>query len=424
MDAYLIRSSSSGSINSKRSADDLSEIWRPAKRSVVTKNPLKFDKSRDLPIQNKFQSLPVDANADDPASKPYHEAVTLVKKTGHIPPIVIEMKKDWTHESIKNTIAKFTNRFHLQYRRSNKVAVICYTPGAHEAVKEGLLQTNTSFLTYTRKDEKTPKAVIRGLPAYIETELPGELEKLGFAGATVTKLKSPKLADVPCPPFLVKLPPGTDITKFRQIKYLFHCVITIQKYKPNNQFGTQCFRCQRFGHSSRNCNMPPRCVKCTEFHATADCPKRGREEPARCCNCDKEHPANYRECSARVAYLKRIDKKNLTERRPPIIPKRAWKETLPNHSQVIKSQESRKLGPEKTWADLFSNRKLKDTEPDDASEDFHVPKVYPEPPRGDSIAEEMLSILLTIKSLKTQYKSCSSMMEKVMLVLTQLGQYV
>lgn len=97
------------------------------------------------------------------------------------------------------------------------------------------------YYTYTRKDEKTPKVVIKGLPAYTEKDLPDELKKLGFVGATVTKLKLNN--EAPCPPYLVQLAEGSDVVKFRQIKYLFNCVITIEKFKPNLSSGRQCLSC-------------------------------------------------------------------------------------------------------------------------------------------------------------------------------------
>ena len=34
---------------------------------------------------------------------------------------------------------------------------------------------------------------------------------------------------------------------------------------------SQCFQCQRFGHSSAFCKMPPRCVRCGEAH-NENCP--------------------------------------------------------------------------------------------------------------------------------------------------------
>ena len=55
----------------------------------------------------------------------------------------------------------------------------------------------------------------------------------------------------------------------------------------------QCKRCQRFGHTQRNCGHGPRCVACGGPHLFADCPAP-RGQP-RCCGCD--HTARYRGCA-------------------------------------------------------------------------------------------------------------------------------
>lgn len=400
MDKYLIRSSSFGSLNSKRPAEDNLEGWTTPKRHNIQSKQSKFDGSRNLPTSNRFEELPV----DDQCSKYYQDAATKPKKLGHIPPILVDVGNK-THLTIKETVSKFTKTFHLQYRSGNKVAVICYSSEAHQAVKEGLRTDDVPFVTYTRSDEKTPKVVIKGLPTYAEEELPSELEKLGFKGAKVTKLKLRNA--VPCPPYLVQLADGADIVKFRQIKYLCNCVVTIQKYKPKRSAGTQCYRCQNFGHSSKNCNMPSRCVKCTELHSTADCSKKDRKEVARCCNCNEEHPANYSKCKVRLAYLDRIHQNTYAHKTVPLL-------NIPK--PVTKS---------KTWASVAAA-----TTTDENETEKDLPKITVGPEEEnplyteDAATNEMFKILLTLRKIKKQFTSCTSQLEKVMLVLTHLGQYI
>lgn len=42
----------------------------------------------------------------------------------------------------------------------------------------------------------------------------------------------------------------------------------------------------------------------------------------------------------------------------------------------------------------------------------------------DPATADMLAILMTIKTIKSQFVGCTNMMDKVILVLTHLGQYV
>lgn len=412
MDKYIIRSSSTSSLISKRSADEEAADWRIPKRHATVKSHDKFDTNRDLPIQNQFHGLSVDKEADS-GDKLFKVATTTAKKIGHIPPIILDLKSNWSHEEIKDIISKYSNRYNLQYRNGNKVAVICHTTEAHQAVKEGLRKEDIAFITYTRKDEKRPKAVIKGIPSCFENDLPAELNKLGFGDCRVTILKSRRQNNTSCPPFLVQLSSGVDIVRFRQIKYLFNCVVTIHKFKPNNSEGTQCFRCQNFGHSARNCNMPARCVKCTGTHATIECSKKDRQESARCCNCNENHPANYKKCSARTAYLQRLHQKK----------EAGIKFDTQRHI-------SKKVDNSKSWAQVAA---IQITSPGDIQNDTcRPPGVNSKPLTLDSLTSpsedptiiEMYQILLKIRSLKSEFVTCSSPIEKVMLVLNHLSQYV
>lgn len=412
MDKYLIRSSSETSLRSKRGAEDQPE-WRTTKRP--TKDSSRYDRQRSIDTHNRFDQLPIDDDSEEVNSL-YHEATTSVKKVGHIPPIILELKPDWTHGNLKDLIGKCETRYHMQYRGRNKVAIICYTPEAHEAVKDLLRKEDISFITYTRKDEKTPKVVIQGLPSYAEDQLADELEKLGFGGALVTRLKSANHESDNRPPlFLVQLPLGADVARFRQIKYLLQCVVTVKKFMPRRPAGTQCFRCQQFGHSARNCNMPARCVKCTANHATSACPKQDRKEPARCCNCKEEHPANYRQCSARLAYVQKLQRRRELQRAPkpsiqtlkniPIRPGiRSWADIA---SEQSNQQQSQPAAPKESPAALPV-----------------INVIAPDISSPDQTTKEMLDILLVIKKLKDHFNSCQSMLDKVMLVLTHLAQYI
>ena len=68
----------------------------------------------------------------------------------------------------------------------------------------------------------------------------------------------------------------------------------------------QCQRCQRFGHTQRNCGYAPRCVACGGSHLSGRC-FTPREQP-RCWGCGGKLTANYRGCvkwkKARAALAK------------------------------------------------------------------------------------------------------------------------
>ena len=57
----------------------------------------------------------------------------------------------------------------------------------------------------------------------------------------------------------------------------------------------QCFNCQSFGHSAKNCRSKPKCVICGENHSHKGCPKKEAKQP-KCANCSGPHVASYKEC--------------------------------------------------------------------------------------------------------------------------------
>ncbi|VVD04375.1 unnamed protein product, partial [Leptidea sinapis] len=70
------------------------------------------------------------------------------------------------------------------------IKVRCYSAANHQILKDGLIKEKVEFYTYSRKDEKLPKVVIKGLPNFVQSDLPEELESVGFAGAVISELRT------------------------------------------------------------------------------------------------------------------------------------------------------------------------------------------------------------------------------------------
>lgn len=387
MERFLTRSNSVG----KRPLEGpvKTSEWKIPKR---TAHRAEQRPAEPIKTSNSFGNLPGNQTFASDSSTKFRDA-TVARKTTRIPPIVLEIEPTWTHEFIRTTITSYSKNFHLQYRRNNRVAVISHTPESHQAIKDGLRAEEIAFHTYSRKDEKMFKAVIFGLPSYVEDVLLAEITSLGYENVIIRKMKVPAEKSSFCPPFLVQLPPGANFAKFRQIRLLCNTVVQIRKYRSNNRYGTQCYRCQGFGHSSTNCNLAPRCVKCTEPHRTEDCPKKTRDQPAKCCNCGGSHPANFRQCKERENYLK-----ILRERQDQL-----------KAARTMKTPSKTNMVDERPWNLVASANTQKATITDNTQ---------------DATTSDMLAILMTIKTIKSQFIGCTSMMDKVILILTHLGQYV
>lgn len=76
-----------------------------------------------------------------------------------------------------------------------------------------------------------------------------------------------------------------------------HQLFAVRAYIPNPW---QCFNCQRFGHNASDCKSKPRCMLCSEQHASNSCPYRdeGRvpDRVLKCANCQGNHSSNYGGC--------------------------------------------------------------------------------------------------------------------------------
>lgn len=68
--------------------------------------------------------------------------------------------------------------------------------------------------------------------------------------------------------------------------------LPVRPYIPNPR---RCFKCQRFGHGSQNCQGQLTCAKCgtTGHSADDECTSEFH-----CANCDGDHPAYSRSCVA------------------------------------------------------------------------------------------------------------------------------
>ena len=83
------------------------------------------------------------------------------------------------------------------------------------------------------------------------------------------------------------------MTRVRSLTELCGLRVTVLTYvAPKGAM--QCKRCQRFGHTQRNCGYAPRCVACGGGHQSGGCTTS--REQLKCCSCGGNHTANYRVC--------------------------------------------------------------------------------------------------------------------------------
>lgn len=87
--------------------------------------------------------------------------------------------------------------------------------------------------------------------------------------------------------------------------------VHFEHYKPRVFGPTLCRNCQEYGHSSSNCNLQPRCMRCSENHKSTECPHIDKttnkipEDKVKCANCQGQHTSNYSNCKYRLDLMKK-----------------------------------------------------------------------------------------------------------------------
>jgi len=166
--------------------------------------------------------------------------------------------------------------------------------------------------TFTLQENRCARLLVknlgRGMPESIARE---ELESRNICVQGVTQLRSgrrnpdPAKDRPPTPHFIVSVARGPEVSKVRSLTELCGLRVSVESYlAPKGPL--QWKRCQRFGHTQRNCGYAPRCVACGGSHLSDGC-STPRDQPV-CCGCGGNHTANYRGCvkwkEARTALAK------------------------------------------------------------------------------------------------------------------------
>jgi len=95
------------------------------------------------------------------------------------------------------------------------------------------------------------------------------------------------------PSYSVKLIFSNCTKKLPEYIYIYSQRFKVKDYKEPL---LQCFKCQNYGHSSRNCGGKERCVICAGNHNYKDCPK----DKIQCANCKGEHTSSYLGCEKAI----------------------------------------------------------------------------------------------------------------------------
>ncbi|GFU30832.1 nucleic-acid-binding protein from transposon X-element [Trichonephila clavipes] len=172
-----------------------------------------------------------------------------------------------------------------------------YTDTAEErrSAVQLLKKLKYQFYTFKSKNRTPHKGSHKRHPRNTDPEeIKQDLELLGYTPDRVNQLIGRKTKRT-LPIFLITLPRNLDNLKIFDLKTLGYLSVRVEGYDGRGV--TQCYTCNKFNHTSENCHLNPRCLKCGENHITRDCPLKQKLETAYCINCNiYGHMANYRGC--------------------------------------------------------------------------------------------------------------------------------
>ncbi|GFW01483.1 nucleic-acid-binding protein from transposon X-element [Trichonephila clavipes] len=245
--------------------------------------------SQPVKVQNKFSSLSVKEAETNPTTP--DQTAAPISARPRIPPIMFKHKQENYRSIIKNLNKDFPN---CEVKLAGKYfKILCKTSDEHRVVTDHLKVIKEQFYVIDPPDSRPLKVVIKGLPISTEiNEIQDDLTSQGFSVEKVAQLTRSK-TKAPLPIFMVELekkPNSPDIFKLKKC-----CYLAVQVDAFNRRPGvSQCYNCNLFNHSSKNCFMRTRCLKCGESHRTNDCPIKDKIQNPVCINCNKTgHMANW-----------------------------------------------------------------------------------------------------------------------------------
>ncbi|CAH2018056.1 unnamed protein product [Acanthoscelides obtectus] len=147
------------------------------------------------------------------------------------------------------------------------VKVFTNTPADCRQLVALLESIKRPFFTYQLKEDRMDQRVIRGLPREMSVnDIKEDLVSQGIADAEVQQMTS-RTTKKPLPLFLVKTKMPEKLAEIQRLAML---TVSFERKKKSSE-PSQCYRCQRYGHTQRNCRLAERCVKCGEDHNSTSC---------------------------------------------------------------------------------------------------------------------------------------------------------
>lgn len=128
-----------------------------------------------------------------------------------------------------------------------------------------------------------PKTILlKGIDnSFKASEILNEINNMNLANVDILKIsefttKKSIRDNKQLPFYIIQTTPNSGLKTLTNIRYILHQTVRWEKIIKNES--TMCSRCQRAGHSSSNCYLDFRCVKCAENHEPGNCAIKKRSK--------------------------------------------------------------------------------------------------------------------------------------------------
>lgn len=286
----------------------------------------------NVPTSNGFSPLSnlVDVNnaSNSKGNTNTGKKETTTARTRTPPITVVGKKRDEVINICRNTGVK-DNTFSLKLT-SIGINILCNDVETFTKLRDQFKTTSQCF-SYDMASEKWQKIVLKGLFRMNIDDLKKELSLHGITPEDIKLIAPTKSKYEDQAHYLLYFKKGsTTINDLRKCRSLCYLKVDWEYYTPKKFGPTQCHKCQMFGHGSRHCTLPVKCMFCAGAHETRHCLSVSNRIPIegftyKCANCDGDHKANDESCPKLKNFLaiqetitRKNDKRNRTRTNPEV----------------------------------------------------------------------------------------------------------
>ncbi|GFT94189.1 nucleic-acid-binding protein from transposon X-element [Trichonephila clavipes] len=243
-----------------------------------------------IPVNNPFSVLTIDDDDMEVAGSAENNNIAQPK----VKPIMLKFNKNY------NLILQHLNRKYpdsVNKLTGEYIKITAANIDQHGEITNELKEKGEEFYAVPNPGDRPLKMVLKGLPSNTDIDdIKYDLANQGLPVMKVAQLTQRK-SKFPLPLFLVEVRKNVpDSRDIRDISTCCFMSITWDSFR-RRPGPSQCYNCNYFHHSSLNCSIKTRCLKCGQEHRTSDCSITEKIENPKCINCNATgHMANWSPC--------------------------------------------------------------------------------------------------------------------------------